>query len=128
MNRTEGKPPLSVETDDLTLAVDGVSLDVHSTGERLFVEADSVRDAIRTLRRVPVDDVRGPAAFLTATDLTTEFRVRGRTVAVIGAGARPGVLSRRLGVAPAEIRIIGVVDAAASGLASMRGAGRRLFQ
>jgi len=128
VNRTEGKPPLSVGTDNLTLTVDGVELDVHSTGERLFIEAGSVRDAIRALRRVPAGDVRGPAALLTATDLTTEFRVRGRTVAVIGADARPGVLSRRLGVAPAEIRTVGAVDAAASGLASMKGAGRRLFR
>jgi hypothetical protein len=128
VNRTEEKAPLSIETDDLTLTVDGVELDVHSTGKRLFIEADSVCDAIRAVRKVPDGDVRGPAAFLTAADLTTEVRVRGRTVVVIGADARPGVLSRRLGIAPAEFRTIGALDAVASGLATMKGAGRRLFR
>lgn len=129
MNRTEEEAPLSIRTDDLTLTVDGVDLGVHSTGDRLFIEVDSVSDAIRVMRRVPADgDMRGPAALLTATDLTTEFRVRGRTVAVIGADARAGILSRRLGVAPAEFRLIGAIDAAVSGLATMKGAGRRLFR
>jgi hypothetical protein len=128
VNRTEEKVPLSIGTDNLTLTVDGIELDVHSTGERLFIEVDSVRDAIRAVRTVPDGDVRGSAAFLTATDLTIEVRVRGRTVVVIGADARPGVLSHRLGVAPAEFRVIGAVDAVASGLATMKGAGRRLFR
>ena len=129
MSGSNSRAPLSIVTDDLTLTVDGVELDVTSTGERLFIEAGSIRDAIHAVRRVPGDgDVSGPATLLSTTDLTTEFRVRGRTVAVVGAGARPGALSRRLGFAPAEIRIAGMIGAAASGLATMRGAGRRLFR
>jgi len=100
VNRTEEKVPLSIGTDNLTLTVDGIELDVHSTGERLFIEVDSVRDAIRAVRTVPDGDVRGSAAFLTATDLTIEVRVRGRTVVVIGADARPGVLSTGLASRP----------------------------
>lgn len=128
MSGTDARAPLSVVTEDLTLTVDGVDLDVRSTGERLFVEVPTVRDAIRVARRLPENgDARGPAALLTATDLTTEIRVRGRTVAVIGADARPGRLSRELGVAPAEVRIAGALGAGASGLSAVASEPRRLF-
>ena len=126
MSGTDARAPLSVVTEDLILTVDGVDLDVRSTGDRLFVEAATVRDAIQVVRRLPRDaDPRGPAALLVATDLTTEVRVHGRTVAVVGADARPGPLSRRLGVAPAEVRPAGVVGAAAGGLSGTAGAIRR---
>lgn len=129
MNETDGKAPLSIITEDLTLTVDGVELDVRSTGDRVFVEADSVRDAIRVARGLPANgDATGPAALLTATDLTTEFRVRGRTVVVIGADARPGLLSERLGIAPAEIRVTGAVGAGVSGLSAVGGRLRRLVR
>jgi len=125
---TDARAPLSVVTEDLTLTVDGVDLDVRSTGERLFVEVPTVRDAIRVARGLPENgDARGPAALLTATGLTTEIRVRGRTVAVIGADARPGRLSRELGVAPAEVRIAGALGAGASGLSAVASEPRRLF-
>lgn len=128
MNGTDARAPLSVVTEDLTLTVDGVDLDVRSTGERLFVEVPTVRDAFRVVRGLPENaDARGPAALLTATDLTTEIRVRGRTVAVIGADARPGRLSRELGVAPAEVRIAGALGAGASGLSAVASEPRRLF-
>jgi hypothetical protein len=128
VNGTDARAPLSVVTDDLTLAVDGVELDVRSTGDRLFVEVPTVRGALRVARNLPSDgDARGPAALLTATDLTTEVRVRGRTVAVVGADARPGRLSRELGVAPAEVRIGGALGAGVSGLSAVAKAPRRLF-
>ena len=128
VNGTDARAPLSVVTEDLTLTVDGVDLDVRSTGDRLFVEVATVRDALRVARRLPGDsDARGPAALLTATDLTTEVRVRGRTVAIVGAAARPGVLSRELGVTPAEVRIAGALGAGVSGLSAAASAPRRLF-
>ena len=128
MNGTDATAPLSITTEDLTLAVGGVEFDVRSTGERVFVEADSVRDAIRLARTLPADgDATGLAALLTLTDLTTEFRVRGRTVIVLGAAARPGLLSERLGVAPAEVRLAGVVGAAGGGISAVGGRIRRLF-
>ena len=126
MNETDARAPLSVATEDLTLTVEGVDLDVRSTGDRLFVEVATVRDAIRVARHLPNDtDARGPTALLTTTDLTTELRVRGRTVAVLGADARPGLLSREFGVAPAEARVAGVVGAAAGGLSAVASAVRR---
>jgi len=128
VNRTDARAPLSVATEDLTLTVEGVDLDVRSTGDRLFVEAATVRDAVRVARNLPEDtDAHGPTALLTATDLTAEIRVRGRTVAVVGADARPGFLSRELGVAPAEVRLAGALGAGVSGLSAAAEAPRRLF-
>jgi len=128
VNGTDARAPLSVATDDLTLTVEGVDLDVRSTGDRLFVEVATVRDAVRVARSLPEDaDARGPSALLLATDLTAEIRVRGRTVALIGADARPGPLSRRLGVAPAEIRVAGALGAAVGGISAAAGRARRLF-
>ncbi len=45
------------------------------------------------------------SAALGLTDLNLEFRLAGGTMAVLGADARPGILSRLLGVAPLEIRL-----------------------
>jgi hypothetical protein len=129
VNGTDARAPFSVVTEDLTLTIDGVDLDVRSTGDRLFVEVATVRDAVRVARGLPRDgDARGPAALLTATDLTTEIRVRGRTVAVIGADARPGLISRELGVAPAEVRLAGALGAGVSGLSAAASAPRRLLE
>lgn len=129
MNGTDARAPFSVVTEDLTLTVDGVDLDVRSTGDRLFVEVATVRDAVRVARGLPSDsDAGGPAALLTATDLTAEIRVRGRTVVVIGADARPGLVSRELGVAPAEVRLAGALGAGVSGLSAVASAPQRLLQ
>jgi len=128
VNKTDPRAPLSIVTEDLTLSVDGVELDVRSTGDRVFIEADSVRDTIRVARGLPANgDTTGLATFLTATDVTTEFRVRGRTVVVLGAEARPGLLSERLGFAPSEIRLAGAVGAAGSGILAIGGRIRRLL-
>ena len=129
MNKTDARAPLSVTTEDLTLTVAGVELRVRSTGDRLFVETATVRDAVRVARSLPDSaDASGPAALLRETDLTTEIRVRGRTVAVLGADASPGLLSRELGVAPAEARLAGAVGAAVSGLSAAASAPMRLFE
>ena len=107
---TAGRAPLSVATD-LTLTVHGAEATVESTGERLFVSFGSLSDGIRALRGQP-EDATGPlSTLLETTDLTVEIRVRDRTVAVAGVGARPGVLSRQLGVAPMEVRAGGAVSA-----------------
>ncbi|VTT87701.1 hypothetical protein DM2_1035 [Halorubrum sp. DM2] len=128
MNGSDAGRRLSVETEDLTLSVDGVDAAVHATDRRIFVEVERVRDALRVARRLPDDSVsdRGVAE-LVRGGLTAEVRVRGRTVAVAGADARPGPLSHRLGVAPAELRLAGVVGAGYGGLsAAVRGT-QRLF-
>ena len=45
------------------------------------------------------------SAAMRLTDLNVQLRLAGGTMAVLGADARPGVLSRLLGVAPLEIRL-----------------------
>ncbi|SFR63597.1 hypothetical protein [Halogeometricum limi] len=128
-DETRPRAPLTVHTD-LTLTVDGTELPVTSTGERLFVEFPSLPSAVRTLRRSPQGERHRLHDLLTTTDLTVEVRVRGRTVAVSGAGARPGILSRELGVDPVELRIGGVFGAVGRELSAaverVRGVGRRL--
>ncbi len=42
------------------------------------------------------------------TDLTVEFQLAGGTFALLGAKARPGLLSRLFGIAPVEIRLSGI--------------------
>lgn len=100
---------LSVESD-LSLAIDGGEASVESTGRRLLVSFPSVPDAMRVLRGRPPGADWLPA-LLTATDLTVEVRVRDRIVAVAGADARPGPLSRLFGISPLEVRLCGVVGA-----------------
>ena len=128
MSGTDSRDALSVETDDLTLSVDGVDLSVRATDRLLFVEVESVGDALRVARRLPDDSVSNRAvAELTRGDLTAEIRVRGRTVAVAGADARPGPLSHRLGVAPAELRLAGLAGAGYGGLSAAVRRAQRLF-
>ena len=128
MNRSNSGRQLSVATDDLTLSIDGVDAAVHTTGQRLFVEVDSVRDALRVARSLPDDSVSNRAVGeLVRGGLTAEIRVRGRTVALAGADARPGPLSHRLGVAPAELRLAGVVGAGYGGLSATVRRAQRLF-
>jgi len=125
---SESSPRLSVETENLTLSVDGVDAAVHATDRRLFVEVESLRDALRIARRLPDESVSNRAlAELVRGGLTAEVRVRGRTVAVAGADARPGPLSHRLGVAPAELRLAGVVGAGYGGLSAAVRRAQRLF-
>ena len=119
MNPSESGPRLSVETEDLTLSVDGVDAAVHATDRRLFVEVERVSDALRVARRLPDDSVSNRAVVeLVRGGLTAEVRVRGRTVVVAGADARPGPLSHSLGVAPAEVRLAGLVGAGYGGLSA----------
>jgi hypothetical protein len=119
------RAPLSVATD-LTLTIDGTDARVTSTGERVFVEFASVADAVRAFRASGASEARTNrlATLLRTTDLTVEVRVHGRTVAVVGTDARPGVVSQRLGVAPAEVRLGGGLGAVgrelADGVATLR--------
>lgn len=102
--------PLDVDAD-LTVSVDGAEAEVRSTGERIFVEFGSLSAASIAADARPSGTLDRLPAVLRTADLTVDIRVRGRTVAVSGAGASPGVVSRRLGVAPNEVRPLGVVGA-----------------
>jgi len=127
VNKSESPAPLTVATDDLTVAIDGAEFDVRSTGDRLFVEVPTVRAAVRLARSLASEtDTTGPTRLLVATDLSVEVRVRGRTVAVLGATARPGPVARWLAVTPAEPRVAGVLGAGWDGLSAAVDAARRL--
>lgn len=95
---------------DLELTVDGITVGVESTGERLLLSVDSVRDAVQ-LARGYTDPGGQIHELLAVTDLTAEIRVRGRIVGVAGAGARPGVLSQLLDSEQVELRLSGVLGA-----------------
>jgi hypothetical protein len=101
--------PLSVETN-LTLSVDGTPVELRSTGDRLFVDVPTLATAVKLLRTQSVVRERLTET-LRVSDLTVEIRVRGATVAVAGARARPGVLSREFGTDPVELRLGGVTVA-----------------
>jgi hypothetical protein len=104
---------LAVEAD-LDVSVGGEEFSVVSVGngERLLVEAPSLAAGVRAAHRAPPKPYleRLDAALRTG-DLAAEIRVRETTVATLGAGSRPGALSRRLGATPFEIRALGALAA-----------------
>jgi hypothetical protein len=102
--------PISLAAD-LVLSVGGARARVRSTGERLFVELPSVVSAVELLESLPTVELRQFHEVLTTTGLALEVRVHHRTLAVLGTGARPGTLSRLLGVAPLELRVWGTLSA-----------------
>jgi hypothetical protein len=104
------RAPLSVETD-LELSIEGSRADVDSTGDRVFVNFPSLSAADTAMRGLPPGGIGELTALLSATDLTVEVRSRGRTVVAIGADATAGRLSQRVGVAPAQVRITGILGA-----------------
>lgn len=104
------RAPLNVETD-LDLTIDGVRTDVSSTGDRLFISFASLRAAGTALGGLPQVKLPELSALLAETDLTVEIRARDRTVFALGAEATAGPLSQRLGVAPAQVRLAGLVAA-----------------
>jgi hypothetical protein len=113
---------------DLTLTVNGAEATVRSTGERLFVEFPTLYAALTALRGLPGGETEQLATLLRTTDLTVEFRVRDRTVAVVGSDARPGTLSRRLGLSPVEVRVGGALGVAGRELSATGAALGRVFR
>lgn len=112
--------PLLV-TADLTLERGGAKANVVSTGDRLFVEIDSIVDAITLGRGVSSELTNRLEPFLEQTDLTVEVRIRGRTVFLTGADSRPGKVSQLLGVDSGTVRVAGVLGAiGAEALAAVR--------
>jgi hypothetical protein len=110
---TDGGRALSVDAD-LAVSVDGDDLSVSSHGDRLVVEAPSLRAGLRALRSTGghADDVAGS---LHRVGLTADVRVRGRTVALAGAAARPNALGRVVAEG-IEVRAGGALAAALAGV------------
>ncbi|MFB6108085.1 MAG: hypothetical protein ABEJ82_04480 [Haloplanus sp.] len=100
-----GGRPLSVDAD-CTLTVDGTPVSVRGYGDLLVVDAPTL-GAIRSLgggTRASVVD-----AVCRRSDLTVDCRVRGRSVARVGAGVESGPLSRAVGAAPARLSLGGLL-------------------
>jgi len=117
------RAPLSVEAD-LVIRINGATAELESTGERLLVQFESVPDTLRAVQSQPRELVSSLTAVLQTTDLTVEIRARNRIVAVAGANARPGLVSRFIGVDPIEVRLSGTVGAVS---AEMRDAVAGIF-
>jgi len=124
--RPDRPDPLSVSTD-LSVAVDGTDVAVRSTGDRVLVDVPTLGAAVDVLRSVPRERLTAFSATLRAADITIEVRVRESPVVVVGAGAHPGVVSRRLGVAPAEFRVGGALVAVTRGAGASVAEARRLL-
>ena len=104
------RPALEVAAN-LSVTVDGVDLAVHADGDRIRVQVPSVWAGARVLLAVPEGGGDGLAA-LEATGLTVEIRVGSAVIAVAGAGANPGRLTRLLSVGPVEVRARALAAAA----------------
>ncbi len=86
---------IKAETDSVTVVVPnlrGVRTAMRSAGPRKL-QRHALSQAQRTLE---------------ATSLTVYFQIGGGTVAALGATARPGWLSRLLGVAPLQLKLSGL--------------------
>lgn len=101
---------LSVEAN-LAVAVDGTELAVSTPEDRIRVQCGSVR-AVLSLYRSEGSRARELSALLAALGLTAELRVGGAVVAVAGAEATPGRLSRRVFGPNVEARATALLAAA----------------
>lgn len=129
--------PLPLEIlADLQLSVNGEPIDVRGDGDRVVIDLPTLR-AGRTVinsgpfagpnRRKRVEQLHEA---LSLAGITAEVRLRGDTIARIGAGASPSRLMKALNVGPVEVRpgtsVLSVVKerpllavAAAAGLAGL---------
>jgi len=102
--------PLPLEVlADLRLAVDGEDIDIRGTGDHVVVDLPSLRAGRRLLSSGPfgTDRARTTGRIHEALDMsgiTVEVRLRGDTIARIGAGAKPGPLGRLLKLDGVEVR------------------------
>jgi hypothetical protein len=100
--------PLEVLAD-LQLAVDGEDIDIRGTGDHIVVDLPSLRAGRRLLSSGPFATDRAETTgriheALRVSGLTAEVRLRGDTVARVGAGARPGSLGRFLRLDGVEVQ------------------------
>ena len=106
--------PLSV-TGTLDARLDDHAVRVTAVGNRITVDLPGVRAGLAALRGAGGKTARANVlprldTFLRTTDLSVRINMAGGTLAVLGADAHPGALSRWLGVAPLEVRSSAVVS------------------
>ncbi|WP_435009116.1 hypothetical protein P12x_000366 [Tundrisphaera lichenicola] len=97
---------------DLMVEMGGTSARVEARGETIVVELPSFRAGYSLLKRWPGGLARGRAIRrihegLDAAGLRLEVRIGSRAVGRLGVGARAGLTSKLLGLAPMEIQVGG---------------------
>lgn len=107
---TGGVAALTVEAD-LTVSINGAEVVVTSTGQRILVQFDSLPDAVRAFRDRPVGWQRFLTGLDSPGDITIEFRIQDRIVAVAGTESQPGLVSRLADLGHLEVRISGLLGA-----------------
>lgn len=107
---TGGVTALTVEAD-LTVSINGAEVVVTSTGQRILVQFDSLPDAVRAFRDRPVGWQRFLTGLDSPGDITVEFRIQDRIVAVAGTESQPGLVSRLADLGHLEVRISGLLGA-----------------
>jgi len=101
--------PLEVLAD-LQLSIDGEQIDIRGNGKTIVVDLPSLEAGQKLVTTGPLaigDRQRSMERVneaLSIAGLTVDVRLRGDTLARVGAGARPGGLSRLLRLGSIEIR------------------------
>ncbi len=98
----------------LMVEMGGSSARVEARCDTIVVELPGLRDGLAILKGWPGGRGRRRAIGgihdgLTSAGLSLEIKVGSRTVARLGVGARAGVVSRLLGLAPLEVRAAGLL-------------------
>ncbi len=105
--------PLDISGEVRAAVADETVLITANTGT-ITVDIPSVRVGLLALRGAGRKKQRSRTfsrahATLQVTSQSVRFRMAGGTVAMLGTDARPGALSRLLGVTPLEIRFSGLL-------------------
>ena len=106
--------PLSV-TGEVAAVLADREIQITAARNRITVDVPGVRTGLAALRGAGGRKARASAlpridALLRMTDLSVRIRMAGGTLAVLGADARPGLLSRWFGLAPLEVRVSGLAS------------------
>ena len=101
---------------ELMVEIGDSSVRVEARGDTIVVELPSLRAGYAILRRSPGGRGRGRTIRrvhdgLAGAGLRLEVRVGPSTIGVMGLGARSGLISRLLGVAPMEVQVGGLLAA-----------------
>lgn len=106
------REPLDIQAD-LTLTVNGEPVAIKGEGRRVVVALPSVQ-AGRALFRWPGarENVPQVSEMLRDADVTMDVRMRGESVATLGAGAEPRTWNRLLNLGPVNVRPAAAVRAA----------------
>lgn len=104
---------LAVEAD-LSLTVEGQPVSVTGSGSHLIISVPTVRGAITVLRNLgTVTELVEPfGSRFVESDLSADVEVGEVVIARIGPHVEPNALSKRLGIAPAQVWPGAVVQAA----------------